>query len=488
MSFLDKQFLYFLPVAIALWYGARGYYGLRVALLTAASLVFYGYRHWWMILVVLAYALVDWAAGRGLATRRRPWVLALGVGFNLALLCLWKYTPLALGTLTQLIGWPWPDLDLALQDRWVAPLGVSFYAFAGIAYMVDVYRGVVKAEPSPLRYALFTSFFPHLLAGPILRAREFLVHLGPAEVPQMPCAMGEGLFLIGRGYFKKAALGDGIAAAIDPFLAHVGDATTVGVWSLPYLYLYALQIYFDFSGYTDIARGLGLLFGFRWPENFDWPYLATSVRVFWRRWHMTLSRFLRDYLYVPLGGNRRGPGRTALNVMITMLLGGIWHGASWSFMLWGGLHGVFLVANFAWGRTALHRRLDQLTGLWRTGWRLLRILLTFNAVCLAWAFFRLTDLADGLACLRKAFLFDPAEALAGGSGDPAPWFLLTTYGLAAAAAVTAARGKPLPEGLALARGAPFMRGLVWGASLGLFALGILLAPGSRSAPFIYFQF
>jgi len=189
--------------------------------------------------------------------------------------------------------------------------------------MVDVYRGTAKPDGSLWRYCLFTTFFPHLLAGPILRAREFLVHLGPAELPQKPLAPAEGVFLLARGYFKKAALGDGIAVAVDPFFAHVGDPSTAGVWSLPYLYLYALQIYFDFSGYTDIARGLGLLFGFRWPENFDWPFLATSVRDFWRRWHMTLSRFLRDYLYVPLGGSRSGIPRTAAHIMVTMLVGGI---------------------------------------------------------------------------------------------------------------------------------------------------------------------
>ena len=159
-------------------------------------------------------------------------------------------------------------------------------------------------------------------------------------MPTRPLEPAEGAFLIARGFFKKLVLADSIAVAIDPFFANVSDPSTAGVWALPYIYLYALQIYFDFSGYTDIARGLGLWFGFRWPENFNWPYLATSVQDFWRRWHMTLSRFLRDYLYIPLGGSRGGPLRVAAALMVTMLLGGLWHGASWSFMLWGGLHGA----------------------------------------------------------------------------------------------------------------------------------------------------
>ena len=184
-------------------------------------------------------------------------------------------------------------------------MGISFYSFTGIAYMVDIYRRARPAEPSLWRYSLFTSFFPQLVAGPILRAEEFLPQLKPDELPQRPEMPTEALALIARGYFKKLVLADSIALAIDPFFVDVMNPATLGVWSLPYLYLYAAQIYFDFSGYTDIARGLGLAFGFRWPENFSAPYLAASIRDFWRRWHMTLSRFMRDYLYIPLGGKPR---------------------------------------------------------------------------------------------------------------------------------------------------------------------------------------
>jgi alginate O-acetyltransferase complex protein AlgI len=363
MSFIQIAFGYFLPIVYGLWMLVRDRYLLAVPLLLTASLLFYGYNQWWVLPIILSYCFVDWLTGVWLErTNHRRLVLAAGVTFNLAVLCFWKYTPLLVETAAALAGWGRVGVESVASGTWVVPMGISFYAFTGIAYMVDVYRRELAAETNFWRYSLFTSFFPHLVAGPILRPREFLVHLRPEAMPKRPIAASEGAFLIARGFFKKMVLADSLALAIDPFFAHVGDASTAGVWALPYIYLYAFQIYFDFSGYTDIARGLGLWFGFRWPENFNWPYLATSVQDFWRRWHMTLSRFLRDYLYIPLGGSTNGPWRTALNQMLTMLLGGLWHGASWSFMLWGGLHGTFLIVNRLWGTSKLHGRLEALAG------------------------------------------------------------------------------------------------------------------------------
>src|SRR5262249_47789030 len=311
------------------------------------------------------------------------------------------YTPLLLDTATALLGWQSLRIETVVSGSWLIPMGISFYALTGIAYMVDVYRGVVAAETSLWRYALFTSFFPHLAAGPILRPSEFLAHLGPQRMPDRPQALPEAIFFLARGFFKTLVLADNIALAIDPFFAHVADATTAGVWALPYVYLYALQIYFDFSGYTDIARGLGLLFGFRWPENFNWPYLATSVQEFWRRWHMTLSRFLRDYVYIPLGGRQCGRFRSGINLILTMLIGGLWHGARWSLLVGGGLQGGLLGAGRLWQGTKLQIRLAALTGPSEVAWRWCRIALTFHAVCLGWCFFRLTHLAESLACVDK---------------------------------------------------------------------------------------
>jgi len=489
MSFVRIEFVYFLPIVFVGWLLLRRHYAASLAWLLVASLVFYGFNQWWVISIIVSYCLVDWLTGLWLTRTARPRLaLAVGVGFNLFVLCFWKYTPLLVETSTAWLGWSQIPVQRIASGNWIVPMGISFYAFMGIAYMVEVYRGTIAAETNLWRYSLFTSFFPHLVAGPILRPSEFLAHLRPGLMPTRPLDPAEGTFLIARGFFKKLVLADSIALAIDPFFADISNPSTAGVWSLPYIYLYALQIYFDFSGYTDIARGLGLWFGFRWPDNFNWPYLATSVQEFWRRWHMTLSRFLRDYLYIPLGGNRGGPLHVAAALMITMLLGGLWHGASWSFMLWGGLHGAFLIVNRAWGTTALSARLAALNGPPAVAWRWVRIALTFNAVCLAWCFFRLTRLPDSLECVRKWFDFDWDKALAGGSADPALWLLLTGYAAATLAARALTRHEPLPAAAARLNAEPFTSGVLWGGSLALLAVALLMAPGGQTQPFIYFQF
>jgi D-alanyl-lipoteichoic acid acyltransferase DltB (MBOAT superfamily) len=451
--------------------------------------VFYCYHHVWFLPVILVYCLVDWWVA--LLVEKAPhrkWVLALGVGVNLTALSFWKYTPLVAMTLARSLGWPSVDAAADLQDGWIAPMGISFYSFMGISYMVDVYRGVIPAERSPWRYALFSSFFPHLVAGPILRAREFLWHLGPGELPVKPVSAWEGTFLIARGFFKKLVLADTIATTIDPFFSHVGDASTAGVWSLPYIYLYALQIYFDFSGYTDIGRGLGLWFGFRWPENFNWPYLATSVQDFWRRWHMTLSRFLRDYLYIPLGGSKHGLGRAIFATMVTMLLGGLWHGASWSFLIWGGLHGLFLVLHRLWSLMPLRERLAGLKGVARGVWSAVSIVLTFNAVCLTWCFFRLTNFDESVICVEKAFAFRADRMFVGGSDDISVWIILGGYGLAAALSHVLSRGAPLAAVSEVLARRQFLRGAAWGLAASLIVASLALMQKGYNVPFIYFQF
>jgi alginate O-acetyltransferase complex protein AlgI len=294
--------------------------------------------------------------------------------------------------------------------------------------------------------------------------------------------------LIARGFFKKLVLADRIALAVDPFFAHVGDVTTEGVWSLPYVYLYALQIYLDFSAYTDIARGLGLLFGYRWPENFARPYLAVSVQDFWRRWHMTLSRFLRDYLYISLGGDRHGRLRTAVNIMVTMLLGGMWHGASWSFLLWGALHGAYLIVHRAWSCSIPGRRLAGDPGLVGRLWHACAIILTFHAVCFAWCFFRLTQLTDSLACVQKLLVFDAGSMLVGGACDSSLWLLLVAYGLLLVVREGSLRwiAGSVPSRRPIL--GSFVRGVQWGSISTLFALAFVLSQGGGSRPFIYFQF
>ncbi len=490
MTFTELPFVYFVLVVYGLWLLCRRNYRAKLLLLLGSSLFFYGYHKWTLLYLILAYCLVDWAVGCWIARSRRPGlVLTLGLGFNLGVLAYWKYTPLLLHTLARAA----LALDLPVAapaaDSWLIPFGISFYTFTGIAYMVDVYRRTIPPETNLLRFMLYKTFFPQLVAGPILRPGDFLTDLQPGSMPDRTEAPLEASLLVARGFFKKMVLADRIALAIDPFFVHVADASTAGVWALPYVYLYALQIYFDFSGYTDIARGFGLLFGFRWPDNFRLPYLARSVQEFWHRWHITLSQFLKDYLYIPLGGNRQGRWRTHLNLMLTMLLGGLWHGASWSFMFWGGLHGGLLVINRLWGAQPLRQRLQALTGWPGMLWRLACLVVTFHCVCLAWCFFRLSVFTESLICVQKWVVFDPDKLFVGASADRSLWLLLGLYGLLVWAGHQCGKRidvEQLHHAPDLA--SPLVRGFAWGLGAMLLVLAVLLAPAGEKPPFIYFQF
>lgn len=480
MNFTEPAFMALFAVTYVLWLGARRDHRLCATVLLASSLIFFGYHEKWLLALLLSYCVVNWAVGCWIARGRWPRLaLAAGLSYNLLMLSYWKYTPLLLRTLA---GWSF-DVPTPAQD-WIIPFGISFYAFTGIAYMVDVYRQEAPAEPNFWRFTLSITFFPHLVAGPILRYGDFLGKLQPDTMPTRPEEPFEALLLLARGYFKKMVLADRLALAIDPFFAHVSGPATEGVWALPYVYLYALQIYLDFSAYTDIARGLGLLFGYRWPENFNLPYLADSVQEFWRRWHMTLSLFLRDYLYVPLGGGRKGWLRTNLNLMATMLLGGLWHGASWSFLFWGGIHGAMLVGHRCWQATPLCGWLKARAGWPRWAWSVFCMALTFNGVCLAWCFFRLTELPKSLACVRKWFFFDPEKMLVGGAADLSLWLLLLGYG----AGWLLVRSWPAATSLPKLEWSPWTRGLAWGSCAGLLVLAAILSPGGEKPAFIYFQF
>lgn len=470
MSFEERPFLVLFAITYVLWWVVRRKEQTAVALLLTASLVFYGYRQWYLLPILLTYCVIDWAVALRIERGPRPrlW-MGLGVGFNLAVLCFYKYTPLVATTFG-----PYKADDFS---TWSIPFGISFYAFTGIAYIVDVYRRVHPAEASLNRYTLSAVFFPHLVAGPILRPHEFLDYVRPGKLATEPKDVPEAVWLIARGFFKKLVVANRLGAAIDPFFAHVADPTTAGAWALPYVYLYALQIYFDFSAYTDLARGIGLLFGYRWPENFNLPYLATNITDFWRRWHMTLSRFLRDYLYISLGGNRKGVIRTNVNLMITMLLGGLWHGASWSFLVWGGLHGVYLILHKVWAATPLARWLNGGPAKWL--WVAVAWALTFHAVCLAWCFFRLTRFTESIECVRKCVEFDPAKMWLGTYADPSVCMALGAYaGVLLLAQAAKYRAQPTP----------FRTGFAWGLRAATLCLAVLLAPPPGKQPFIYFQF
>ena len=488
MNFVDSEFVAFLAIVFALWLALRPFERATRLMLLVASFVFYGFHQWQLIFLLGAYCLVDWLAGIAIVTvQHRRLALVAGIAFNLGALAFWKYTPLVVNTVAWLVAGYNADVAAIGEADWYLPIGISFYAFTGIAYLVDVYRGETAAERSLCRFALFISFFPQLVAGPILRAREFLTELKPGALPRKSLALTEAFLLIGRGSFKKLVIADGIGRAIDPFFAHVASPVTEGVWSLPYLYLYSLQIFFDFSGYTDIARGVGLMFGFRWPENFDRPYLAASVRDFWRRWHMTLSRFLRDYLYIPLGGARRGMLRTVAAIMTTMLLGGLWHGAAWSFMLWGGLHGCYLVVHRLWRESRLAAMMDGLPPAGRYVWQVTAVVVTFHIVTVTWSFFRLTDLSLSVVCLEKLFVFEADKMFVGGSGDVSLWSLIAGYLVLAWIAPSFYRWTRIRTARETAS-TVLMQGGAWGTSLALLALAYVLSNPGRGDPFIYFRF
>jgi alginate O-acetyltransferase complex protein AlgI len=313
-------------------------------------------------------------------------VLVGAIVANLALLALFKYANFFISSINSLGG------HIGVLDV-VLPLGISFFTFTQIAFLVDVHRGVAR-EYNFVHYLLFVTWFPHLIAGPVLHHKQMMPQFAlPATYRPDATSISLGLTLFSIGLFKKVVLADHLAAFADP----VFNATAAG--SHPMLLAawagvlaYALQIYFDFSGYSDMAIGLSRMFNIRLPLNFDSPYKAASIIDFWRRWHMTLSAFLRDYLYYGLGGNRKGPVRRYINLFTTMLLGGLWHGAGWNFVLWGGLHGVYLIINHGWRRLMGHggvpaSRLAHAAS----------VAITFAAVFFAWVPFRATHWADTIA-------------------------------------------------------------------------------------------
>jgi D-alanyl-lipoteichoic acid acyltransferase DltB (MBOAT superfamily) len=366
----------------------------RVSLLLGASLLFYFLWIPQYLLLLLVDIAVNYGLLRAMVRSRRPrTVLAAVLVFNLGLLGWFKYAAFLVSSVAAVWGLFAP---VALPvPQILLPLGISFYTFMIIALAVDTYRGDIEPVQSLRDYAVFMCFFPHLIAGPILRGSEFLPQLR-AVAGASPEQSRRGLWLIASGLAKKVLLADLLLA---PFVNVVFGAP--GFASAPEhlvaVYSFAFQIYFDFSGYTDIARGAALLLGFELPFNFQEPYLSRDPAEFWRRWHMTLSRWLRDYLYVPLGGNRAGRARMLLNLMLTMLLGGLWHGAAWNFVIWGGLHGLLLVVHrlAPRGQRPAERPLR-----WSDA---PRILLAFHAVCLLWIFFRAHSFTDASAVLHRLF-------------------------------------------------------------------------------------
>jgi D-alanyl-lipoteichoic acid acyltransferase DltB (MBOAT superfamily) len=371
--------------------------------LALASLFFYA---WWDVRylpLLLASICVNYGAGRLIgaragAARKRALVAALAL--NLGLLAYYKYAnffidsvnAVAVAASAGAASLPWSGLDIIL------PIGISFFTFTQIAFLVDCYRGEVR-EYRFIHYVLFVSYFPHLIAGPVLHHRDMMPQFAdPANAHPRAANFAIGLSIFTIGLAKKVLIADNLSPLAMPVFAAGATPTLIEAWIG--VLAYTFQLYFDFSGYSDMAIGLSRLFGVKLPLNFNSPYKAANIADFWRRWHMTLSRFLRDYLYIPLGGSRHGEAMRYRNLMLTMLLGGLWHGAGWTFVIWGGLHGLYLVLQQAWQRAF---------GAARAHWW--PPLLTFLAVMLAWIFFRAPDVATA---------WDITGALVGANGVSLP--------------------------------------------------------------------
>ena len=432
MLFNSYAFIFvFLPLTLAIYLAARQLLPrwACAAWLVVASLVYYG---WWEIsyLLLIAasigfnYGVGLWISSRSGGSRRI--LLASGICFNLALLAYYKYANFFVDSLNAVTG---TNFHL---ERIILPLAISFFTFQQIAYLVDTYQRKAT-EHNFIDYCLFVTFFPQLIAGPIVHHREmlpqFAERLGARNRPE-DLAVGFSIFSL--GLFKKVVIADTMALYASPAFAAAerGDELgLLGAWSG--IFAYAMQIYFDFSGYSDMAIGIGRLFGIRLPQNFDSPYKSVNIIDFWRRWHMTLSRFLRDYLYIPLGGNRKGPVRRYLNLMATMVLGGLWHGAGWTFVVWGTLHGLYLVVNHAWHAFRRQRGYDLASST--APGRAASRALTFVAVLVAWVFFRAESfdgawhMLSGMLGAQGVGSIPRVELLAG--LDPAASFILTCAAL-----------------------------------------------------------
>jgi D-alanyl-lipoteichoic acid acyltransferase DltB (MBOAT superfamily) len=409
---------------------------------------------------------------------RRKRLMIVSIVYNLGVLAYFKYTNFGIDAARQFLG----ALGVVVHPRTlkvVLPIGISFFTFETMSYTIDVYRRELvprTGKGSFLEYLLFISFFPHLVAGPIIRPKDMLPQLR-ADPELDPERGSQGMWLIACGLLKKVVIADYLALNM---VDRVFDRTDwfSGPEVLAGIYSYALQIYCDFSGYTDIAIGSALLLGYVLPKNFDSPYQSTSLQEFWRRWHISLSSWLRDYLYIPLGGSKGGPWKTYRNLAVTMLLGGLWHGASWNFVLWGAMHGGALAATRMWQRWRARRagvREEDLPAD-TLGWSLFKGFLTFHYVCLAWVFFRATGFSEALLVLKQLFR--------GG-------FHFTNLSRGVVLCLLAGFATHLlPDKLHLRARDAFVRLPAYAQGGVLFGIGLVLREVATSAvvPFVYFQF
>jgi len=470
MVFSSHLFVYyFLPAVLLAYYALPARW--RHLWLTIASYAFYGWANPAFTTLMFGSTVVDYVCGRRIgalpqgARGRRRWV-TLSILSNLSLLGFFKYFNFAVDSYAAALGaLGLAGLEPELTLRVALPLGISFYTFQSMSYTLDVYRGRNPPLESFVDFACYVSLFPQLVAGPIIRFSEIADQLRERSHSVEKIARGAVFFSLGMA--KKILLANPCGFVADAAF-DAGSRLPLDAWTG--VTAYAFQIYFDFSGYSDMAIGLGLMLGFVFPKNFDSPYRADSITDFWRRWHISLSTWLRDYLYLPLGGNRRGPRRTYLNLAIVMLLGGLWHGAAWNFVVWGGLHGAWLALERAAGKRSLYAGLP----------RPFRVGLTFLGVLVTWVFFRAPDLPSAWSYLGSMLGLtdaEPAALLLGGLFHQ-PYFALS---LAVAAVVTWAA----PQTWEWSRRITAPRGAL---ALGGLCLALVAMASQGYNPFIYFIF
>lgn len=467
MLFPTVEFLIFFVIVFALHWTLCGRPTFDKLMLLAASWVFYAWWDWRFVVLLALSAGNSWLAGLLLDQtqgRQRRAIVTISVTLHLLLLGVFKYFGFFAESFNQLASALGLTASLPFLEI-VLPVGISFFTFQGISYVVDVARGDARPARSPLDVFLYISFFPHLVAGPIVRAAHFLPQLAaPPDRLRVPVIMATLLIL--GGLFKKVIVANTLATQlVDPAFLTPADFSALDL--LLATYGYAVQIYCDFSGYSDIAIGVAALLGYHFPRNFDQPYRAASLSEFWRRWHIALSSFLRDYLYRPLGGNRGGQVLTLRNLLIVMLLGGLWHGAAWTFVLWGALHGLCLAGERAlgWDRAAPR------------GWlRVLAVVLVFHLVCLGWILFRSTDLPSATAFLAALW-----------AGD---WGIARATPLAVALIVLGLTLHFLPRDWPqrLERALALMPSWGFAALAGLVLIALDAVGPDGVAPFIYFRF
>ncbi len=472
MFFNSFVFLAFLAVVLPIYYLLPSQ-KLRAAHLLVASYCFYGYWDWRFCGLLALSTVVDFALGRRLARTdaepRRRQLLFLSLFVNLTILGFFKYFNFFIESIESTVRGFGGHVDF-LHLNIVLPVGISFYTFQSLSYTIDIYRRRLEPTRSLINFALFVAFFPQLVAGPIERARALLPQVARLGRPSRQ-QVSSGLVLIAMGYLRKVLIGDTCGRIVD----HVFGQDTLyrSPELLAALILFSVQIYADFSGYSRIARGLARLLGVELMRNFEQPYLAANIADFWRRWHISLSSWLKDYLYIPLGGNRHGRRRTYINLMITMLLGGLWHGASWNFVVWGGLHGVYL---------AVHRLTSADTDAGhkpRSSWSYLASMAVTNLLVLfAWLFFRAESFAQSTRILQNLVHWQSSELALRFAGISAAYVLMVL-------ALDVLEYRSGSHSFLLSHGSPARAA---GVCAGIAVFVLLVMATSRPMPFVYFQF